>query len=80
MVRRWAIAATYGWYRAVDAHAVQAAGFGMHLVHLSAITSLRKRQRVKTDAKDSFELANLLRLVLLPDAWTRRRLLGRSVS
>jgi transposase len=62
-----AIEATYGWYWAVDA--LQGAGFEVHLAHPSGMKALRRRKRVKTDAKDSYELANLLRLGSLPEAY-----------
>jgi transposase len=65
-----AIEATYGWYWAVDTLA--GAGFAVHLAHPSGMKALRKRKRVKTDAKDSYELANLLRLGSLPEAWIAR--------
>src|SRR5439155_25440349 len=66
-----AIEATYGWYWAVDA--LQAAGFEVHLAHPSGMKAMRKRRRVKTDAKDAYELANLLRLGSLPEAYIAPR-------
>jgi transposase len=66
-----AIEATYGWYWAVDA--LQAAAFDVHLAHPYGMTAMRKRKRVKTDAKDSYELANLLRLGSLPEAYIAPR-------
>lgn len=62
-----AIEATYGWYWAVDALA--SAGFDVHLAHPYGMRALRKRKRVKTDARDAYELANLLRLGSLPEAY-----------
>jgi transposase len=62
-----AIEATYGWYWAVDA--LQAAHFEVHLAHPYGMRALRKRKRVKTDARDAYELANLLRLGSLPEAF-----------
>ena len=62
-----AIEATYGWYWAVDA--LLAAGFDVHLAHPYGMKALRKRKRVKTDARDAYELANLLRLGSLPEAY-----------
>jgi transposase len=62
-----AIEATYGWYWAVDA--LLAAGFDVHLAHPYGIKALRKRKRVKTDPRDAYELANLLRLGSLPEAY-----------
>jgi transposase len=62
-----AIEATYGWYWAVDA--LLAAGFDVHLAHPLGMKALRKRKRVKTDPADAYELANLLRLGSLPEAY-----------
>ena len=62
-----AIEATYGWYWAVDA--LRAAGFEVHLAHPLGMKALRKRKRVKTDPADAYELANLLRLGSLPEAY-----------
>jgi transposase len=62
-----AIEATYGWYWAVDA--LLAAKFDVHLAHPYGMKALRKRKRVKTDARDSYELATLLRLGSLPEAY-----------
>ena len=62
-----AIEATYGWYWAVDA--LLAAGFEVHLAHPLGMKALRKRKRVKTDPRDAYELANLLRLGSLPEAY-----------
>jgi len=61
------IEATYGWYWAVDA--LLAAGFEVHLAHPLGMKALRKRKRVKTDPRDAYELANLLRLGSLPEAY-----------
>jgi transposase len=62
-----AIEATYGWYWAVDA--LHAAKFDAHLAHPSGMKALRKRKRVKTDPRDAYELATLLRLGSLPEAY-----------
>ncbi len=62
-----AIEATYGWYWAVDA--LTAAKFDVHLAHPYGLKAMRSRRRVKTDAKDAYELANLLRLGSLPEAY-----------
>lgn len=62
-----AIEATYGWYWAVDA--LQAARFETHLAHPYGMKAMRKRKRVKTDAVDAYELANLLRLGSLPEGY-----------
>jgi transposase len=64
---RVAVEATYGWYWAVDA--LQAAGFEVHLAHPYGMRAMRKRKKVKTDQADAYELANLLRLGSLPEAW-----------
>jgi transposase len=62
-----AVEATYGWYWAVDV--LRAAGFEVHLAHPLGLKALRKRKRVKTDPRDAYELANLLRLGSLPEAY-----------
>jgi len=62
-----AVEATYGWYWAVDA--LLAAKFDVHLAHPYGMKALRKRKRVKNDALDAYELANLLRLGSLPQAY-----------
>lgn len=62
-----AIEAAYGWYWAVDA--LQAAGCEVHLAHPYGMKAMRKRKRVKTDARDAYELANLLRLGSLPEGY-----------
>jgi len=60
-----AVEATYGWYWAVDA--LLAARFEVHLAHSLGMKALQ--QRVKTDPRDVYELANLLRLGSLPGAY-----------
>jgi len=62
-----AIEAAYGWYWAVDA--LQAAKCEVHLAHPYGMKAMRKRKRVKTDARDAYELANLLRLGSLPEGY-----------
>jgi transposase len=62
-----AIEATYGWYWAVDA--LLAAKFDVHLAHPYGMKAMRNRKRVKTDWRDAYELANLLRLGSLPEAY-----------
>ena len=62
-----AIEATYGWYWAVDA--LSSAKFEVHLAHPYGLKAMRKRKRVKTDRRDAYELANLLRLGSLPEAY-----------
>lgn len=69
-----AVEATYGWYWAVDA--LQAGRFEVHLAHPSGMKAMRKRKRVKTDAKDAYELANLLRLGSLPEGYIAPKELG----
>jgi transposase len=66
-----AIEAIWGWYWAVDA--LRAAGCQVHLAHPYGMKAMRKRKRVKTDAKDAYELANLLRLGSLPEAYIAPR-------
>jgi len=62
-----AIEATYGWYWAVDA--LLAAKFNVHLAHPYGMRAMRNRKRVKTDWRDAYELANLMRLGSLPEAY-----------
>jgi transposase len=59
------IEATYGWYWAVDL--LQDAGFRVHLAHPSG-NDWGKR-RVKNDERDARDLADLLRLGRLAEAW-----------
>jgi transposase len=58
--------ATYGWYWAVDA--LQAAGAQVHLAHPLGVKAFEFR-RVKNDVRDAADLADLLRLGRLPEAW-----------
>ena len=58
--------ATYGWYWAVDA--LQAAGATVHLAHPLGVKGFRYR-RVKNDIRDATDLADLLRMHRLPEAW-----------
>jgi transposase len=58
--------ATYGWYWAADL--LQACGARVHLAHPLGI-KMFGYQRVKTDARDSTNLAELLRMGRLPEAW-----------
>lgn len=58
--------ATYGWYWAVDA--LQAAGANVHLAHPLGVKGFRYR-RVKNDVRDASDLADLLRMNRLPEAW-----------
>jgi transposase len=58
--------ATYGWYWAVDA--LQAGGALVHLAHPLGVKAFEYR-RVKNDVRDATDLADLLRLGRLPEAW-----------
>jgi len=58
--------ATYGWYWAVDA--LQAAGAHVHLAHPLGVKAFEYR-RVKNDLRDATDLADLLRMGRLPEAW-----------
>jgi transposase len=58
--------ATYGWYWAVDALA--AAGAQVHLAHPLGVKAFEYR-RVKNDVRDATDLADLLRMGRLPEAW-----------
>jgi len=58
--------ATYGWYWAADALA--AAGARVHLAHPLGVKAFSYR-RVKNDERDAADLADLLRMGRLPEAW-----------
>src|SRR6266568_2629504 len=58
--------ATYGWYWAADVLA--AAGAEVHLAHPLGVKAFTYR-RVKDDVRDSADLADLLRMGRLPEAW-----------
>ena len=58
--------ATYGWYWAVDV--LQDAGAEVHLAHPLGVKAFEYR-RVKNDVRDADDLAELLRLGRLPEAW-----------
>jgi transposase len=58
--------ATYGWYWAADA--LTAAGAEVHLAHPLGVKAFSYR-RVKNDEKDAGDLADLLRMGRLPEAW-----------
>jgi len=60
------VEATYGWYWAADA--LQACGAKVHLAHPLAVKGFRYR-RVKSDVRDASDLADLLRMGWLPEAW-----------
>src|SRR5256885_4939673 len=63
---RVVVEATYGWYWAADVLA--AAGAEVHLAHPLGVKAFTYR-RVKNDEKDSADLADLLRMGRLPEAW-----------
>jgi transposase len=58
--------ATYGWYWAADTLAE--AGAEVHLAHPLGVKAFSYR-RVKNDEKDAGDLADLLRMGRLPEAW-----------
>jgi Transposase len=58
--------ATYGWYWAVDALREQ--GAAVHLAHPLGVKAFEYR-RVKNDERDAADLADLLRMGRLPEAW-----------
>ncbi len=58
--------ATYGWYWAADELA--AAGAEVHLAHPLGVRAFTYR-RVKNDQKDAGDLADLLRMGRLAEAW-----------
>jgi len=62
--------ATYGWYWAADVLA--AAGAEVHLAHPLGVKAFAYR-RVKDDFRDSADLADLLRMGRLPEAWIAPR-------
>src|SRR5579859_3282306 len=63
---RVVVEATYGWYWAADVLA--AAGAEVHLAHPLGVKAFSYR-RVKNDERDSADLADLLRMGRLPEAW-----------
>ena len=60
------IEATYGWYWAVDV--LEEAGAEVHLAHPLGVKAFSYR-RVKNDERDAADLADLLRMGRLPEAW-----------
>src|SRR4051795_13329764 len=58
--------ATYGWYWAVDV--LQDAGAEVHLAHPLGVKGFAYR-RVKNDVRDASDLADLLRMRRLPEAY-----------
>jgi len=63
---RVVLEATYGWYWAADTLA--AAGAEVHLAHPLGVRAFSYR-RVKNDERDAADLADLLRMGRLPEAW-----------
>ena len=63
---RVVVEATYGWYWAADV--LEAAGAEVHLAHPLGVKAFTYR-RVKNDERDCADLADLLRLGRLPEAW-----------
>ena len=63
---RVVVEATYGWYWAVDV--LEAAGAEVHLAHPLGVKAFTYR-RVKNDELDAGDLADLLRMGRLPEAW-----------
>src|ERR1022692_3112763 len=63
---RVVLEATYGWYWAADTLA--AAGAEVHLAHPLGVKGFTYR-RVKNDVRDAADLADLLRMGRLPEAW-----------
>lgn len=62
--------ATYGWYWAADALAEL--GASVHLAHPLGVKAFEYR-RVKNDVRDATDLADLLRMGRLPEAWIAPR-------
>src|SRR5439155_15637905 len=58
--------ATYGWYWAADV--LEEAGAEVHLAHPLGVKAYTYR-RVKNDERDAADLAGLLRMGRLPEAW-----------
>jgi transposase len=63
---RVVIEATYGWYWAVDV--LEESGAEVHLAHPLGVKAYSCR-RVKNDERDAADLAGLLRMGRLPEAW-----------
>jgi len=63
---RVVLEATYGWCWAADV--LQAAGAEVHLAHPLGVKAFTYR-RVKNEEKDAADLADLLRMGRLPEAW-----------
>jgi transposase len=67
---RVVLEATYGWYWAADV--LEAAGAEVHLAHPLGVKAFSYR-RVKNDRRDAADLADLLRMGRLPEAWIAPR-------
>jgi transposase len=63
---RVVLEATFGWYWAADT--LTAAGAEVHLAHPLGVRAFSCR-RVKNDERDAADLADLLRMGRLPEAW-----------
>src|SRR3984957_1774709 len=63
---RVVVEATYGWYWAADT--LTAAGAEVHLAHPLGVKAFTYR-RVKNGQRDAADLADLLRMGRLPEAW-----------
>jgi len=63
---RVVLEACYGWYWAADA--LREAGAEVHLAHPLGVKGFAYR-RVKNDVRDAADLADLLRMGRLPEAW-----------
>ena len=63
---RVVLEATYGWYWAADV--LTEAGAEVHLAHPLGVKAFAYR-RVKNDERDAADLADLLRMGRLPEAW-----------
>jgi len=63
---RVVLEATYGWYWAADV--LEEAGAEVHLAHPLGVKAYSYR-RVKNDQRDAADLADLLRMGRLPEAW-----------
>jgi transposase len=63
---RVVVEAAYGWYWAADT--LEEAGAEVHLAHPLGVKAFSYR-RVKNDERDAADLADLLRMGRLPEAW-----------
>ena len=63
---RVVVEATYGWYWAADV--LEELGAEVHLAHPLGVKAFTYR-RVKNDERDAADLADLLRMGRLPEAW-----------